>query len=408
MAQESKASLDIPILAVESAEFAADPYRFLDEARKVHPWAARFSEGIIVHGYDEAVELLADEANLLIGYGAIIDFYDVRGSMWARFMDEMMLAVSGDTHKRLRGSVAHGFTPQRAMRERETMQNVISGLLDEWAPRGEFDFAKFAAQFPVAVMCSLLGVSTSVLPQIIGALENHTRALTFAPDAKPYFMAGWDVLWEFADKTVTAREASGRSDPDSLLDTLISAKNAGEFDETNLRFMLILLLIAGYDTSKNQLTVMMNQLIERPEIYERCSNDVQYCRRVVEESLRFSSVVSNYRFAVRDFEYRGVRFTKGDTVVMALPLTGRDPEMFPDPSRFDPMRQNAHRHAAFGRGTHICLGQFLARIQLQEGLHLIARRLRYPKRNGEVQWRPFLGVGGIASLPISFETDQER
>src|SRR3546814_3614933 len=62
------------------------------------------------------------------------------------------------------------------------------------------------------------------------------------------------------------------------------------------------------------------------------ADDVQYCRRVLEESLRFSSVVSNYRFALRDFEYRGVRFTKGDTIVMALPLTGRDPEVFPDRS----------------------------------------------------------------------------
>jgi cytochrome P450 len=406
MPQDIRAIVDIPVLPADSAEFAADPFGFLEEARKVHPWVARFSEGYVVHGYDESVELLADETNLQIGYGAIIDYYHVRGSMWARFMDEMMLAVSGDTHQRLRGSVVHGFTPRRANRERETMRRVISSLLDEWVPRGEFDFAQFAAQFPVAVMCSVLGVSASVLPQIIGALENHTRALTFAPDAKPYFMKGWDVLWEFADSTIRARETSGEIDPDALLDTLLAAKHAGELDDTELRFMLILLLIAGYDTSKNQLTVTMNLLLDRPGIYERCAEDVQYCRRVMEESLRFSSVVSNYRFALRDFKYRGVQFTKGDTIVMALPLAGRDPDVFSDPSRFDPLRENADRHIAFGRGAHICLGQFLARNQLQEGLHLIAQRIRKPRRAGPVQWRPFLGVGGIASLPISFETDQ--
>lgn len=392
----------VPLIPTDSPDFAADPYRIVDEARKVHPWAARFSEGYIVHGYDESVELLTDVSNLRIGYGAIIDYYGVRGTMWARFMDEMMLSVSGDTHKRLRDSVAHGFTPQRAKQEQETIRRVVSGLLDEWVCKEQFDFVQFAAQFPVSVMLSMLGVSASVLPQIIGALESHTKALTFAPDARQYFMSGWDVLWEFADTTVKEREASGETDADALLDTLIAAKAEGRIDETDLRFMLILLLIAGYDTSKNQLAVTMNILLDRPEIYERCAEDVNYCRRVIEESLRYSSVVSNYRFAVRDFEYRGVRFAKGDTIVMALPLAGRDPGVFPDPSRFDPDRANAHRHIAFGRGPHICLGQFLARYQLQEGLNLVAQRIRKPKRNGAVQWRPFLGVGGIASLPISF------
>jgi cytochrome P450 len=403
MTQAANATIEIPTIPAERSEFAADPFRFLDEARKVHPWVARFSGGYLVHGYDESVELLADEANLRIGYGAVIDYYGIRGSMLARFLDEVMLSVTGETHRRLRGSVAHGFTPRRANRERETMQRVMAELLEEWGPRGEFDFADFAAQFPVSVMCSLVGVSTSVLPEIVGALENHTKVLTMAPDVKSDFMTGWDVLWEFADSTIKAREASGEVDPDALLDTLIAAKNADEFDETNLRFMLILLLIAGYDTSKNQLTVTMNLLLDRPEIYERCAEDSRYCLRVIEESLRYSSVVSNYRFAVRDFEYRGVRFAKGDTVVMTLPLAGRDPEVFPNPERFDPDRENAGRHIAFGRGAHICLGQFLARTQLQEGLHLIARHIRNPRRSGPVQWRPFLGVSGIASLPISFD-----
>ncbi|MBV1918086.1 MAG: cytochrome P450 [Sphingomonadaceae bacterium] len=393
----------IPILPSETPAFARDPYRYLEEARKEHPWLARFAEGYVVHGYQESIDLLTDEKNLRIGYDMIIDFYGVRGSMWARFMNEMMLAVSGETHRLLRGSVAHAFTPKRAKRERESMRRVMNELLDKWAPAGNFDFAQFSAQFPVSVMCAILGISTDVLPQITAALDNHTKSLTFDPDAKPHFMAGWDVLWDFADRTVREHEASGERDPEALLSSLIEAKNAGHLDETNLRFMLILLLIAGYDTSKNQLSVAMNLLLDRPEIYERCARDTDYCRDIVEESMRYSSVVSNYRFALRDFTFGGVEFKEGDTIVMALPLSGRDPSVFPEPERFDPQRENARRHIAFGRGAHICLGQFIARYQLQEGLHLIAQRLKNPRRAGEVQWRPFLGVGGIKSLPIAFD-----
>ena len=104
----------LPVLPVESPEFSADPAPFLKEAQEQHPWLAKFSQGYVVHGYDALAELLADDENLSPGFGPIIDFYGVRGTMWARFMEEIMIAISGPTHTRLRGSVAHAFTPRRA------------------------------------------------------------------------------------------------------------------------------------------------------------------------------------------------------------------------------------------------------------------------------------------------------
>ena len=77
--------------------------------------------------------------------------------------------------------------------------------------------------------------------------------------------------------------------------------------------------------------------------------------------------------------------------------------MFADPLRFDPERENAGRHLAFGRGAHICMGMFIARAQLQEGLHLIAQRLKNPRLNGKIVWRQFLGAWGPRDLPIAFD-----
>jgi len=394
---------DLPVLAVDTAEFAADPWPQLEAARAAHPWLARFSQGYVIHGYDAVGELFADEVNLLPGFSPIIDFYGVRGTMWARFMEEIVIAVSGETHARLRSSVVHAFTPRRANLEREMMRRVITSLLDEWAPRGEFDFAHFASLFPVSVMCGLLGVSAEPIPRMRDALENQLKSLTFDPAAKQLFMAGWDVLWDFADTTVRQREASGAFEDDALLDAMIGAKDAGKLDETELRFMLLTVAVAGYDTSKNQLSVTMNLLLDRPEIYDRCADDLEFCRSVVEESLRFSAIASPVRTVAVDFTYRGHVFRKGEMLVMAAPLANRDPAVFPDPSTFDPARPNRDRHVAFGRGEHICLGQFLARNQIQEGLHLIARRLRNPRRAGQVRWRPFMGAWGPASLPIAFD-----
>src|ERR1700733_11811324 len=154
----------LPVLPVETAEFSANPNPFLEAARTQHPWLARFSQGYIVHGYPAIVELLADSKNLVSGFGGILDFYGVRGTMWARFMQEMVISRGGPEQIR---------PPKRANREREMMQRVISALLDEWAPKGAFDFAEFASFFPVTVICGLLGVSAEPIPRMRQALDNQ-------------------------------------------------------------------------------------------------------------------------------------------------------------------------------------------------------------------------------------------
>ena len=90
-------------------------------------------------------------------------------------------------------------------------------------------------------------------------------------------------------------------------------------------------------------------------------------------------------------------------VIFATALTGRDPLAYDSPLRFDPERKAENRHVAFGRGAHICLGQFIARAQLEEGVHLITQRLKNPHLTAEPSWRPFLGTWGYKSLPIAFD-----
>ena len=396
-------TIELPVLLADSPEFAADPQPFLDAARAVHPWLARFSQGYVVHGYDASVELMADDVNLAPGLGPIVDFYGMRGTMWGRFMEEMVLSATGDFHTRLRASVQPAFTPRRANQVRPMMQRVINDLLDEWAPKGSFDFAEFAAYFPITVMFGLLDVPSEPIERMRHAIEGHTASLAIDPATKPGFVAAWDVLWEFADTLIREREASGVVSEDSLLDALIGTKNSGGLDDDELRFMLLTVIVAGYDTSKNQLGWTMKLLVDRPEIYARCAEDKDFCGKVVNESLRLTGIASPYRAVAHDFAYGGVDFRQGEVVIFATSLAGRDPAVFPDPLTFDPDRANASRHVSLGRGAHICLGQYIARNQLQEGIHLICQRLKNPRIAGEVLWRPFIGAWGPKSLPIAFD-----
>ena len=396
-------TIALPSLPVDTVQFSSDPDSYLEAARREHPWLARFSQGYVIFGYAAVDDLLRDEENLVPGLGPVVEFYGMEGTMWGRFMKEMVKTETGATHARLRASVAHAFTPRSANQARTLQQRVITELLDEWAPKRELNFAYFASFYPVTVMCGLLGVSAEPVPRLRKAIEHHISSLTMNLETKQHFVLAWDELWKFADTVVKEREVSGEYDENSLLDLIIAAKKAGQLDEDELRIMLLTVFIAGYDTTKNQLTMMMKLLLDHPEMYRRCAEDKDFCRKVVEEALRHTSIATPYREVAKDFVYKGHEFRKGELVVCAPPLAGRDPAIFPEPLKFDPDRTNAGRHLAFGRGSHMCLGMWIAKATLQEGIHVIAQRMRNPRLNGEIKWRSFLGAWGLLDLPIAFE-----
>jgi cytochrome P450 len=313
----------------------------------------------------------------------------------------------GPEHGRLRGSVAHAFTPRNANRYRETMRQVVSDLLDEWLPRGRFDFAEFASYFPVAVMCRLLGTPDDEIPRVRDSLETQAAVLSLDPNLLPDLLAGYEVLWDYVDRLIKDREARGPSGENHLLDELLAVRDAGGMDDTELRDMLMVLFVAGYDTSKNMIALMMYRMLDHPDYWARCAEDRAFCAATVEELLRDFAIACAYRSVNEAFDYDGVHFPKGTLLIMNIPLSGRDPTMFADPATIHPDRANAGRHLGFGRGVHMCLGQHLARAQIEEGVHVIAQRIPRPRLAGEVQWRPAIGITGILNLPIDVESVDE-
>lgn len=396
--------LDLPLLAVEHPDLSVDPTPWVEGARRHHPWLARSNVGgYVVHGYQAVKDLVGLDDRLRPDFDGIVDFYGVsREAPWARLMTEMLLAAHGPVHARLRASVADAFTPRYANRYRGLMRDVIGNLLDRWAPRGSFDFTEFASYFPITVFCALMGISTDRIPGLRETFEIQSASYSFDPELLPQVLAGYERLWDFADGIVVERER-GAHGGEGLLDAMIAAKNAGRMDEIELRHMLLLLVLAGYDTSKNMLAMIVCRLLDHPEQWQRCATDLAYCGKVVEEAFRHSGVSTIFRVVTEEIAYDGVIFPPGTLLLFMMGLASRDPSVFPDPLAFRPERDHRDRHMAFGRGAHMCIGQHLARIQLEEGLHVIAQRLVQPRLAGEVTWRPYIGIWGIKALPIAFD-----
>lgn len=400
--------MELPFLDVDAPEFHRNPFRFVDEVRGRHPWLARFSHGYVIHGYQAARDLAPRDEDLQLSFSQVVDFYHAHGTPWGEFMIDMLMTSPTAKHKRLRDSVAAGFTPRRANQIRPMIRQILGQLLDDWAPRGAFDFSDFAANYPVAVMCGLLGISAGPVRALRQQLDDHMSSLTFKPGIWPKVEAAYAEMEKLANNVLAERQRQGIAEEGSELDAMIAARQAGQMDDTELRFMLLTFLVAGYDTSKNMLAMTLHTLVDHPATWERCAEDIGYCGKVIEEMLRYSAIATLYREVIREFDYDGIHFPKGITLTFAFPLTGRDPAAFPDPHRFDPERISANRHSAFGRGSHICIGQYIARALLEEGLHLIAQRLARPRLTGEPVWRPFLGAWGFEKLPIAFDPAPAR
>ncbi len=395
--------LQLAELPVLEPGFALDPLPAFAAAREVHPWLASSAVGYLVHEYEAIRDLYFMDDKLHFATANIVEFMGARGSPWGDFTEGLMIVKQGEEHARVRSNVAPAFTPRNINRFRGLMRETVSSLLDEWAPKGEFDFAEFAANFPVRVMCRIIGASPEVVPALRESLETQGMSFSMDPTMMPAANQAITTLMDFAAELIAQRQRTGHSGEPDLLDELLAANASGKLSDYEMQNLLVFVFAAGYDTSKNMLTFTMLEMLERPEAWQRCAEDLPYCTKVMEETLRYHSVSNVPRTVVEEFTYRDVRFPVGTNLQFILTLAGRDPFAFEQADEFAPERPQKNRHLAFGRGEHICLGQFLARAQIEEGLHLIAQRLKNPQLAGDIQWRPFVGVWGLRSLPIRFE-----
>ncbi len=403
---QALSDLDLVHLSWDDPAFAADPYPYFEAARRKHPWLARCDAGTVVFELQAIRDLLGNDANLRPSFDGIVDIMDARGTPWGRFAEEQMIALPDKEHKLLRETFAAKFTPRYASQLRPIMREIVTQLLDDWAPKRRIDFEEFASYYPVSVMTRMIGAPLAAIPQLRSSME--TMGLAFSMDKKrlPALNAAFTHLDGFVRELTRERRANPRqSDDPDLLDMLIEAADDGGISDRHLADLLIFLFVAGYDTSKNVLTYMMHLLMLHQEIYERCARDLDYCRKAVEETLRIFNPSTTFRISTDDIAYRGVLIPKGTMLFFTLNVAGRDPTAFDNPDTFDPEREvePGRRHVAFGLGIHMCLGQHIARVQLQEGIHHIAQRMKRPEPAGKPGWRPFPGVWGIKGLPIAFE-----
>ena len=396
--------LDLPEVDVFGLE-RDDAIAAFEKARD-ESWVARVPMGYAVTRYDDAVAVLRDRrfhsALSLLPAMSGVDDPDLTGRQ-----QRSILAMEGPEHSRLRRLVAPAFTPKAADRLRPFMRQVVGELVDKVADQGRCELvADVCEPYPIPIICELLGAPKEDWKLFSGWATDIFRIFNndIATDL-PRIKAAMQEL----DEYVRAMIAERRSRPaEDLLSDMIAAEEAGDRLSTDeLVMMTEAVLMAGTDTTRNQLACSVALLARHPEQWRMlaASEDPALPAQAVEETMRcLGAVRGTARVAAEDVEYRDVVFPTGSLVMTSLATANLDPEKWPEPHRFDITRApTGNSHLTFGSGIHFCLGAGLARAELQEALPLLARRMPDLALDGEVEWKPpTVGIWGPAVLPLRF------
>ena len=186
---------------------------------------------------------------------------------------------------------------------------------------------------------------------------------------------------------------------------MIRAEDDGDRLSTDeLRMLAAGLLMAGTDTTRNQVAAAVDVFCDHPEQWELLAQRPELAMKVVEEVMRFCPVVFGaMRMTTEDVELAGVMIPAGTFVTCNTAAANQDPDVYVEPDRFDIMREDAPPMQTFGAGAHYCLGANLARRELATALAVMASRMPNLRRDGMTHWKPMVGITGPATLPVAFD-----
>jgi len=370
--------LDLGDIDPFAPEHRADPYPLYERLRAEAPiwYHPRFDEFVLTRHADcEAVlrdpRWSTDHENL---DPSRRDAKDMRLEL-GDLKSGILLFLDPPDHTRLRRLVSKAFTPRSIEQLRPHVQELVDGMLDELRDAGEIDLMTgIAYPLPVTVICELMGVPLEDRHLFAGWSSDASRLLDgeIAGDVLERGVAAAMSFISYFNELFDDRRKAPRND---LLSALLAAEDEGDrLSEAELRSIVLLLFVAGHETTMNLIGNGMWALLAHPDQHRRLQGDLSLLPNAVEEMLRYDGPVHlTGRIAREDLEVGGLHVKRGGEVSTLLAAANRDPEHFPEPARFDVARDDVH-HLTFSGGIHYCLGAALARLEGQVVVGSLVRR----------------------------------
>ncbi|MEX0283898.1 MAG: cytochrome P450 [Paracoccaceae bacterium] len=301
------------------------------------------------------------------------------------FASNVMLFSNGDVHRKRRGPLARTFAHKLIEDKRAEVATRCERMIGALRGRGSVDFLEeIAGPLPAQVIGAMLGVPEDDMPRFARHVYSAIRGLSLvSPEVRADSDADMALLTELVAGLIDARSET----PDDGLVSQYLEKVAGnDLSQQEILAQMVGLVVAGSDTTRGALTATVSWLLCNPDQWALLVEDPdKWVRGAVNEGLRYDPVIGSMgRITLERREVEGVSVPEG-TLISASMLTAlRDPEVYADPDRFDITRQDHPRlHPVFGGGPHRCLGEALARIELEEALKALAHMTPDLKLDGE-------------------------
>jgi cytochrome P450 len=394
--------LDIPYIETMALSSREERERAFKDAQE-QSWIARNEFGYSVLRYDDCVAFLRDRRwHQAFSRRPEIPGVDPEAIRERR---PSILTAEGDEHSRLRRLVAPAFTPKAADRLRPYMREVINRLVDPFGSSGTCELiADVCEPYPIPIVCRLLGAPeedwklfSRWATDLLRIFNNNIL------EDLPLIQAAQEGVSRYVRDLVERRRTTPADD---LLTDLIAAEEAGDrLDTEDLESLAIAVLVAGTDTTRNQLACTVALFTSHPDQWKLLAEQPDLAARATEESMRvLGTIRGTARVATEDIEYKDVLFPRDVFVATNFVAANKDETVFPEPETFDITREGATSpHLTFGSGIHYCLGAWLARAELQEALPILAQRMPDLEVDGVIDWKPeATGIWGPARVPLRF------
>ncbi len=409
----------IPYIDIPTSNFGEILAASQDVAKK--GWVVMTPAGPLVIGYKQIKNILRNpEWISLLSSFSMLDQMQEGGPDLNKMLEQAqkiipevpstvqmrpnVLSVEGEDHKRLRRLVNSSFTSGNTNRHRNFMRDHATNLLNDIKKKGEAEMvSEFCRPYPVPVICRILGVNDADWK----LFDEWADIIFSALDADVE-----SVIGRLGEITQAQRELdayvqdlilkrSVKPEDDLLSDLVQSHYNEDKLTHDELSAMVEAILLAGTDTTRNQLGAILAVLADHPDQYEALRQDTTLIAAAVEESLRYISAVrTTGRLATKDQIIDGIFFPAGSTVLLGLHAGGLS-EAESQGYEFNILRESGCPHLAFGSGAHHCLGASLARAELQEALRAFVEMVPAYELTSPITWKPLsMGIWGPSKLEI--------
>jgi cytochrome P450 len=314
-----------------------------------------------------------------------------------------MLDLDPPDHTRLRSLVQQAFSPRAVDAMRPRIERLANELVDQFGRRRQIDLVHdYALPIPTLIIAEMLGVD----PRDRHKIHRWSSTILTATSSRVGNFRAIPSVYFFIRYMRKLIHQRRRQPQDDLISFLVAAHEAGDrMTDDELLAMIMLLIVAGHETTVNLIASGMLALLQHPDQLAKLRSDPSLIRTAVEELLRFAAPVetATERFARESVTLSGVTIPQDGLVLAAIASANRDESKFDRPDELD-ITRDPNKHLAFGLGIHFCLGASLARLEAQIAIGTLLARtnaLHLALPADTLRWRSGLVLRGLKALPVT-------